>query len=169
MPTAGHDGVKELVLFGSTQTAPGNFGSLDLGSASNGTPELARQLRYGPNASDFSLMKTAGKLAADGSLQSPVTMTGDTGISNGTKDDWEAIVGQNKIIPLYDTLTGNGNNASYHIVGFAGVRVVAVDMTGNPKRVWVEPTQFYSSKVTATPSGSGGMIGVKAPPKLVIP
>ena len=170
MPTPGHDGVKELVLFGSTQTAPGNFGSLDLGTSSNGTPELARQLRYGPNASDFNIMKTAGKLAADGSLQSPVAMTGDTGISNGTKDDWAAIVGQNKIIPLYDTVGGNGNNASYHIVGFAGVRIVAVDMTGNPKQVWVQPTQFYSSKVTASLSGSGqSMIGVHAPPKLVIP
>ena len=120
-PTAGQDGVKELVLFSSTQNAPGNFGSLDLGTASNGTPELARQLRFGPNQSDFNVMQNANKLASDGSLQSPVSLGGDTGISNGTKDDWAAIIGKNKIIPLYDTVGGTGNNAVYHVVGFAGV------------------------------------------------
>lgn len=170
LPTPGADGMKELVLFGSTKTAPGNFGSVDLGTASNGTPELARQIRYGPSQIDFTLMGFQGKLAKDGSLQAPVTLTGDPGISNGTKDDWDAVIGQNKIIPLYETVNGNGNNADYRIVAFAGVRVVAADMRGNPKRVWVQPTEFYSTKVTGVLSGTtGGMHGVKAAPKLVIP
>lgn len=170
VPQPGPDGMKELVLFGSTKTAPGNFGSVDLGTASNGTPELARQLRYGPNQIDFDLMGIQGKLAADGSLQAPVALGGDPGISNGTKDDWAAVIGQNKIIPLYETVSGNGNNTSYRIVAFAGVRIVAADMNGNPKRVWVQPTEFYSTRVTGLLTGSpGGMHGVKAAPKLVIP
>jgi hypothetical protein len=135
----------------------------------SGTPELIRQLLNGPNQADFDTLQNGNKLASDGSLQAPVGLGGDTGISNGTKDDWAAIIGQNKIIPLYDTLSGNGNNASYHIVGFAGVRIVAVDMQGNPKRVWVQPTDFYSTKVTPSPPGSSGAIGVYAPPRLVIP
>jgi Flp pilus assembly protein TadG len=169
VPTAGHDGAKELLLFDGDQNAPGNFGSIDLGSASNGTPELARQLRNGPTQADFDILQSGKKLASDGSLQAPVTLGGDTGISNGTKDDWAAIIGQNKIIPLYSTVSGNGNNAAYNIVGFAGVRIVAVDLTGNPKRVWVQPTSFYSSKVSVAPAGSSGMIGVYGPPRLVLP
>jgi hypothetical protein len=169
VPTAGSDGVKELVLFGSTQNAPGNFGSLDLGSASNGTPELIRQLLNGPNQADFDTLQNGNKLASDGSLQAPVGLGGDTGISNGTKSAWNAIIGKNKIIPLYDTVSGPGNNAVYHVVGFAGVRIVAVDLQGNPKRVWVQPTDFYSTKVTPSPPGSSGAIGVYAPPRLVIP
>ncbi len=169
VPTTGPDGAKELLLFSGGQNAPGNFGSIDLGSASNGTPELARQLRYGPTQGDFDILDNAGKLASDNSLQAPVNLGGDTGISNGTKDDWAAIIGQNKIIPLYDTVSGNGNNAAYHIVGFAGVRIVAADLQGNPKRVWVQPTSFYSNKVTVAPTGSSGMVGVYAPPRLVIP
>jgi hypothetical protein len=171
VPTSGPDGQKEFILFSGSQNLPGNFGSIDLGTASNGTPELARQLRYGPNAGDFSTMNSAGKLAADGTLQAPVNLGGDPGISNGVKDDWAAIVGQNKIIPLYDTLSGNGNNASYHIVGFAGVRIVAADLQGNPKRVWVQPTSFYSTHVSRLPPGGTGtgMSGVFAPPRLVIP
>ena len=130
VPTTGPDGVKELILFSGDQSTPGNFGSIDLGSASNGTPELARQLRYGPTQSDFDILKNEGKLAADNSLQAPVDLGGDTGISNGTKDDWAAIIGKNRIIPLYDTVSGNGNNASFHIIGFAGVRIVAADLLG---------------------------------------
>jgi hypothetical protein len=169
LPTAAPDGVNELLLFDGDKNTPGNFGSLDLGTASNGTPELARQLRYGPNQSDFDIMDSNGKLQSDGSLQAPVSLGGDTGISNGVKDDWAAIIGQNKIIPLYDTVGGTGNNTVYHIVGFAGVRIIAADLQGNPKRVWVQPTTFYSNKVTAAPTASGGMNGVFAPPKLVIP
>jgi hypothetical protein len=169
-PKLGQDGVKELLLFSGSKNAPGNFGTIDLGSASNGTPELARQLRNGPTAGDFTIMQNGGKLASDGSLQAPVTLGGDTGISNGVKDDWDAIIGLNRIIPLYDTLSGTGNNASYHIVGFAGVRVIAADLLGNPKRVWVQPTSFYSAKVTPLPAGSSGnMTGVYAAPRLVMP
>jgi hypothetical protein len=169
VPTPGSDGVKELLLFSSTQNAPGNFGSLDLGSASNGTPELIRQLLNGPTQADFDTLGKAGKLASDGSLQAPVGMGGDTGISNGTKSAWDAIVGKNKIIPLYDTVGGTGNNAVYHVVGFAGVRVVAADLQGNPKRVWVQPTDFYSRRVMPAPPGTPGMVGVYGPPRLVIP
>jgi hypothetical protein len=173
-PIAGHDGVKELILFDSGgRNSPGNWGSVDLGTASNGTPELSQQLVNGPNAADFAVMKTGGKLAADGSLQAPVALGGDTGISNGTKAAWDLIVGRNKIIPLYATVSGNGNNASYDIVGFAGVRIVAVDLTGNPKQVWVQPTSFYSQYVTPTTPGGvaagSGMKGVRTPPKLVMP
>src|SRR5262245_58757195 len=45
--TYGGDGVLECVLFSSTQNKPGNFGSLDIGSSSNGTPELQRQILSG--------------------------------------------------------------------------------------------------------------------------
>ena len=72
-------------------------------------------------------MKSAGKLASDDSFQAPVSVGGDPGISNGVKDDWAAIIGQNKIIPLYDTVGDNGNNTQYHIVGLVGVRIVAAD------------------------------------------
>lgn len=170
-PAAGADGMRELLLFDSAdRNTPGNWGSIDLGTASNGTPELIRQLLNGPNAGDFSILQRDGKLAADGSLQAPVSLGGDPGISNGTKSAWDQVIGMNKIIPLYSTVAGNGNNTVYTIVGFAGVRIVAADLQGNPKRVWVQPTSFYSKNVTPLPPGaSGGMVGVFTPPRLVMP
>ena len=36
------------------------------------------------------------------------------------------ILGQPRIVPLYDTVTGTGNNTEYHIVGFAAVVITVV-------------------------------------------
>jgi Flp pilus assembly protein TadG len=167
-PARGTDGVKEFQLF-DIQLAPGNWGSVDLGSASNGTPDLVRQLQNGPNAGDFTILKNAGKLAADGTIQAPLSLGGDPGISSGTKSAWDAIVGKNKIIPLVDTVSGTGNNTVYHVVGFAGVRIIDANLTGNPKSITVQPTTFYSTHVTGSITQSGGMSGVLGPPKLVLP
>lgn len=169
IPRAAPDGVREIVLFGSTQNAPGNFGSVDLGGDSNSASTLERQLVDGPSAADFAALGAQGKLATDGALQAPVALQGDTGLSNGTQDSWRSIIGQNRIIPLYSSVSGTGNTAVYNIVGFAGVRIVDVRLNGNPKKVWVQTTAIYSSRVQAATSGSPVSIGVYAPPRLVIP
>jgi Flp pilus assembly protein TadG len=170
-PLPGGDGVKEIVLFGSEKKAAGNFGSLDIGSASNGTPDLVRQILNGPSAKDFA-HKDFAKKVTNGVLYAPNEFGGDTGISTGVKDAFESIVGQRRIIPLYSSVTGNGNNAVYKISEFAGITIVAVDLQGNPKRVIAQPTALFSGKVSPAqpPSGSAAaIVGVYAPPRLVIP
>lgn len=169
--TTGTDGKSEIILFGSGQNTPGNFGSVDIGSASNGTPELVRQIVYGPNASDFSNSDFASKVSADGALYAPNSFGGDTGISGGVESAFQSIIGQNRIVPLYDTVSGNGNNAAYHIVGFGAGTVVAVDLHGNPKQIWFQPKAFFTKGVTANAGASGAvpMTGVYGAPKLVIP
>ena len=169
-PLAAADGKNEVVLFGSSKTAPGNFGSVDIGTASNGTPELVRQILYGPTAADFANKNFAPKVSADGSLKAPLVLGADPGISNGTESAWEAIVGQRRIIPLYSTAAATGNNTTYDIVGFAAVVVVAVDMHGNPKRIWAQPTGMVSDQVTPLGMGQPSTFyGVSAPPRLAIP
>lgn len=165
----GSDGVKEVILFGSDKVTPGNFGSIDIGTASNGTPELERQILYGPTWADFHHPDFVGHLQKDGSLLPPFVAGGDPGISNGTKDAFEAIIGKARIIPLYDTVTGTGNNTRYNIVGFASVVITAVDMTGNPKRVWVQPTRLITDKVTPADPDTATSKGIYTPPRLVIP
>jgi hypothetical protein len=171
-PRAGPDGTNEIVLFGSNQTAAGNFGSVDVGSKSNGTPDLVRQILNGPSAADFADKNFAAKVSADGSLRAPLLLGADPGISNGTESAWQSIVGQRRIIPLYSTASGTGNNTVYDIVGFAAVHVVAVDMRGNPKRIWAPPTGMVSPQVAAATGPAappGTLYGVYAPPRLAIP
>ncbi len=85
---------------------PGGFGWISW-TGSNSAGALATSLCT-PNNPEFTL---------------PTTFPGDPGKTNssgvrGCLDGW-INSGQTVLIPIYDTTTGNGNNASYHIIGVA--------------------------------------------------
>ncbi|MEE9293915.1 MAG: pilus assembly protein TadG-related protein [Phycisphaerae bacterium] len=134
------DGLAELNIYpggGAGQLSPGNFGTVDIGSDSNSTADVARQIREGVNASDFAYLGGELKLGVDGT----VDLNGDTGISAGFKDDLESIIGQARVVLLFDNVEGPGNNAVFTIVGFAGIRIVNVNLTGPPasREVRIQP------------------------------
>jgi hypothetical protein len=145
--SSGSDGIPECKLFplsngngsGDGDLPPGNFGTVDIGASNNSTSDIARQILYGPNVSDLSYFP-GGALQLD-----PVTHTvilqGDTGVSAGVKDELASIIGQPRIIPLYSSVTGNGNNAHYTIVAFVGVTILEVDLTGSlsSKHITIQP------------------------------
>ncbi len=70
-----------------------------------------------------------------------MTLNGDTGISAGVKDELTSIIGQVRIIPVFSTVSMNGNNAMYKIKKWVGVRIMAVRLTGpmKSKHVMVQP------------------------------
>ena len=84
----------------------------------------------------------AVKLDENGELE----LNGDTGISAGVKDELESIKGEPRIIPIFRTVTGPGNNAQYTIVCFAGVRILEVKLTGkmSSKRVIIQPAPMVA-------------------------
>jgi hypothetical protein len=45
---------------------------------------------------------------------------------------------------VFSSVSGSGNNAKYIIVGFAGVRIMAVDLTGSltNKHVLIQPASI---------------------------
>ena len=134
---SGSDGILEVNLFPQNTGAPGNRGTVDIGSSNNSTADLKRQITEGISAED--LEHHGGKLELDsnGELQ----LNGDTGISAGTQNSLKAIIGETRIIPLFESVTGPGNNAQYTITGFAGVRVMYVNLNGsmNKKALIVQP------------------------------
>jgi Flp pilus assembly protein TadG len=135
--TAGSDSVKEVNLFPQGTGSPGNRGTVDIGSSNNSTADIARQIVHGINAADLAALGGQLKLNDSGKLY----LNGDTGISAGVKDELASIIGKPRIIPLFDSVSGPGNNATYTIVGFAGVRVTAVKLTGSmsSKYVMIQP------------------------------
>ena len=60
------------------------------------------------------------------------------------KDELESIKGEPRVIPIFREVHGNGNNAMYTIVGFAGVRILDVKLTGkmSGKRVTIQPANM---------------------------
>ena len=147
------------------QVAPGNFGTIDIGNANNATPDLSRQIRYGPNAYDLSYFpNNTVQLGANGIL----TLNGETGISAAIKDDLAAIIGQPRILPLHATMRGNGNNAYFDIVAFVGVTVLDVKLTGSMNSKYVKIQPCYVVDGTAIGGGTDGTTSrfIRTPPRL---
>jgi hypothetical protein len=142
----GSDGVQESRLYPVKNGYPGNWGTVKIGVSNNSTSTLGNQIRYGITAQQLNTYPN-DRLElnlVDAQGGNYMMMEGNPGISSGIKDDLEAIIGQPRAIPIYDPAGsgGNGNNATYKIVDFAPVRILAVSFKGNPKYVVVQPAMM---------------------------
>ncbi len=160
--TLGPDGIDEINLFpgsGATQLPSGNFGTVDIGSNNNSTADLSRQIRGGISESDLA--------AIGGEFSVPTSVNGDTGLSAAIKDDLASVIGLPRAIPLFSNVSGNGNNSMFDIVGFGGIRVMAVKLTGSmaSKHVLVQPA-FVTDAAAVTGPGSGSSYYVYTPIRL---
>lgn len=142
------DGIHEMKLFPQKGTTPGNFGTVDIGGANNSNADTTRQILYGPNQADLDKLGGTCALGEDGTL----ILQGDTGISAGFKDELEYIRGQPRIIPIYTTVTGQGNNTYFTIVAFGGIIITDVQLTTGNKYVTIQPE--YVQDPTAVRGGS---------------
>jgi Flp pilus assembly protein TadG len=141
----GTDGIKEVNLYPQGTGSPGNRGTVDIGSSNNSTADLSRQITDGISAQDLYGLGKPLILNDNGSM----TLNGDTGISAGVKDELASIIGQTRIIPVFSSVTGNGNNATYSIVRWVGVRIMAVKLTGSmsSKYLIVQPASVIARNV----------------------
>jgi hypothetical protein len=97
-------------------------------------------------------------------------LNANTGISAGCKSALASIIGQTRVIPIFSSVVGNGNNANYDIVGWAGVRIMAVDLTGSVKNKYliVQPATVYcGGGIHASSSNVSSSYGVYSPVWLV--
>ncbi|MBN1393883.1 MAG: hypothetical protein JW959_02545 [Pirellulales bacterium] len=161
----GPDGVPEGNLFPQDTGSPGNRGTVDIGADNNSTADLRRQIVDGVNASDLDHIGGKLELGPDGYVE----LNGDTGISAGMKSELASIRGQPRIVPLFDSVSGPGNRAMYKIVGFAGVRVMEVKLTGNMsgKRVIVQPARVQIYGGIPAPGGTTASYYLYSPVWLV--
>ena len=145
----GSDGIPEINIYPHEDTSlpPGNRGTVDLGSPNNSTADLARQILHGLNEFDLSFFPN-NEIRTD---LGPLYINGDTGLSAGIKDELTAIKGEPRAIPIFTEVSGNGNNATYTVVKFVGVRIVSVRLTGIPrfKHVLVQPAAFLDDTALA--------------------
>ena len=151
----GPDGLPELNLYpgaGTGQLPPGNFGTVDIGSPNNSTSDIARQILYGVNESDLAYFGGRLELGEDGTL----LLNGDTGLSAGIKDELAAIIGEPRTIPIFNNVSGPGNNAQFTVINFAGIRIMYVKLTGpmKNKQVIIQPAVVVDESFVTSDSGS---------------
>jgi Flp pilus assembly protein TadG len=162
--TAGCDGIQEVNLYPQGTGMPGNRGTVDIGSSNNSTADIARQIVDGVSSSDLAYLGGSLQFGDDGVLH----LNGDTGISAGVKDELASIIGKPRIIPIFRTVVGPGNNADYSIVKFVGVRVLYVKLTGSmsSKQVMIQPCNIVA-KGGIYQAGASGTQYVYSPVWLV--
>jgi Flp pilus assembly protein TadG len=137
--TSGTDGVTESKLYPVVSGSPGNWGTVKVGVSNNSTAVLSDQILNGISPAQLATFP-GGTIALDTTqTPPPLTLSGNPGISAGIKSALTSIIGQPVTIPIYDTNGGNGNNAWYRVIAFAGVRILDVNFQGNPKYVIIQP------------------------------
>ena len=62
---------------------------------------------------------------------SPVDIPSTEGLKASLKDDLTSIIGDPRAVVLYETLS----NGTYKVIGFVGLRILDVKITGNNKTV----------------------------------
>jgi hypothetical protein len=135
--TPGPDGICEVNLYPQGNGPPGNRGTVDIGGPDNSTLDISRQITDGIAPQD--LEYHGGSLEFND--QGIISLNGDTGISAGFKDELVSIRGEPRIIPIFEQISGNGNNAMYTIVELVGIRIMEVKLTGkmNKKCLMIQP------------------------------
>ncbi len=151
--SAGSDGFPEINIYpgsGIGQLPPGNYGTVDIGSNNNSTADISRQINEGLNDDDLDFYDGEFTLA-----NGPILLNGDTGISNGFKDDLASIIGMPRTVPLFDDVYGPGGTSTFRIVRFAGIRIMHVSLKGamNKKAVVIQPA-FVADSAAITEAGA---------------
>jgi Flp pilus assembly protein TadG len=167
-------GAAQLVSFdkvfsGTTSTAtpcgssPGNWGTLDYDGGSNPVGDTTLWTDVGFNAQidlGSDLQITFPGDPGFPSANSGNCTTGDGCVHtvnlSGALND---IINRPSVLPVFDVVTGSGNNASYRVVGFIGVKLCGWKI-GNqsgtgPNTFYNLPACYDSSANVSLPTGNG--------------
>lgn len=123
---------KEYQIFEKDKlSSKGNFGWLTWDDTpSGGAP------------SNTTLVESMNDTSRSGTWHVDDWITGSTGVqvSNGVNEALQTRIKDNDpnrpaevVVPIYDTVVGQGSNFEYHVIGFAKFRLLAYDFGGNNK------------------------------------
>jgi type II secretory pathway pseudopilin PulG len=159
------DGQPEVNLYPDGGTgASGNRGLIEIGSNGGKVGTLRQQIRDGIRPSDMNDHGGSLELNSQGELP----IGGQPGVKATLQNELSAIVGETRIVPIFDQVSGSGSNASYTIVRFGGVRIMHVDLSGSPKQIIAQPTYVYvHGAIPDTSSVSSSSDKIYSLPRLV--
>jgi Flp pilus assembly protein TadG len=105
---------------------PGNWGTIDVGAESNATSELNDQILNGLRQADLDELYSEGTIPTNTHINAFYAMwlDADTGLSAGLKHSVYEVIGKQRLVPIYDTLLGEGgDNMEAHIVNWGVVTI----------------------------------------------
>jgi hypothetical protein len=147
--TTGSNGNPQLQVYINGTNTPGSFGLLDIGVPSNNTPAFRNWIDSGSTPNDISYLLSNNLLPV--SPISPEPWKCGPGLKSTLLSNFQSQIGQPNLIPLfqasnpvpgpnYVAATGTGQNATYAIVGFAGVTISQADGSGGGLTISIQPS-----------------------------
>ncbi|MCH7871882.1 MAG: hypothetical protein IID33_09295 [Planctomycetes bacterium] len=173
------DGVPEVVLFpwkengngqgpggGSGAEGAGNFGALNIGISNQGTAEFEQQILTGVTpdqlvsevgTSDLTFYDSNGAGAS-------YEINGNTGLSVGMEDSIEHRIGDVIGHFIHETVTLQGQSATFEVVGIRFGRIMGVDLHGSPnnKQLVIQPMAYTGQGIHVSPEApsTNGLVGI---------
>jgi Flp pilus assembly protein TadG len=129
----------------SATGAPGAFGLVNLDPQTNGTTGASTLASW--IVSGFTKYLDIGSYASDPGVKFN---------SNGIQDAMQQRIGTEMLFPVYDTYSGQGSNAQYHIIGWVGFFITGVDPNGNNGNISGYFTRVIWTGIQASSAGGGG-------------
>ena len=144
------------------QQIPGNWGTVDIGPQNNSTSDLSDQIRNGLRQSDVNALYNDGRISTNTHIDATQSWDAqaDTGLSAGLKHAVQDVHGLIRLVPIYDQVSGNGNNAEFRIIAWGVVRVVDSGWQGNNKHVTIKKSYTYNASSLRPHSNLGNTTGV---------
>lgn len=147
---------------GTCGGASGNWGTVDYNGRSNPAGDITLWTDIG-----YPLIVDLGSglaVTLDGDPGFPQPNSGNCSTANGCLHSVDLggalndILGQQSVIPVYDQLTGNGQNASMRVIGFLGVRICGWKIGNNsgttPDAMFGGTGCYDNSSAVRLPSGN---------------
>ncbi len=128
--------------------APGSFGLVDLDNGhGNGASTLGDWIANG-----YSGYLGLGDYSSN---------TGAKFNSANVQDALDQRIGTVLLFPVYDTLTGNGTNAVYHVIAWVGFKLTGYDMNGSSGELYGSFTDITWQGIAAAPGSGEPNLGAK--------
>jgi Flp pilus assembly protein TadG len=140
------NGYPELQVYPTDPNTPGSFGLVDTGQPSNDAPAFRAWIEYGDTPNDINYLLNNNLLPV--SLDAPQPWKVGPGLKDTLKDNFQDQAGKPNLIPVfvpyqqnpYVAAQGQGQGATYNIVGFVGVDITEVTANGNNLNISIQPT-----------------------------
>jgi Flp pilus assembly protein TadG len=155
----------QLHVYPYPGNAPGSFGLLDVGPPANNVPAFRNWIDDGETPNDINYLVNNNLLPV--SLAAPRQWKCGPGLKNTLKDDFASQMWVPNLLPLfkavsyspYQAASGQGQGATYAIVGFVGVNISDASGNGSNLDIEIQPSAVIDPTavlLNTLPAGTQG-------------
>lgn len=163
--STGPNGQPQLQVYPFQTNTPGSFGLIDVGVPSNNSPAFRNWIDDGSTPNDINYLLSNNLLPVSPSGPEPWKV--GPGLHSTLLSNFQSVIGEPNVIPLftpvsplpnYVAASGNGQGATYAVIGFVGVNVTQATGSGGNMNISIQPCAIVDPTaviLNASPARAG--------------